>query len=235
GLRFERFGETELLDPLGDVLAAAPARVADRLRGQERCPIVLDRTDVRFWRAGAHRDAKTGEHVGRYRGGHDLVLLGEIVHRLRTKRNQVGRTAAGPLLERVPGLLEHRYLVAARARKAGSKFARAWHRALVGQNNEFGGVWHTRAADHCARQDAGSGGALHPSSHRVPQSCFALRSSLCRVADAAQGRQAAISRMLRSSADCRSKPTPGRSESRKQPSSSTASSGKPPNSPNTPG
>src|SRR5262249_3186630 len=118
GLRFERFGETELLDPLGDVLAAAPARVADRLRGQERCPIVLDRTDVRFWRAGAHRDAKTGEHVGRYRGGHDLVLLGEIVHRLRTKRNQVGRTAAGPLLERVPGLLEHRYLVAAPARAA---------------------------------------------------------------------------------------------------------------------
>src|SRR4030095_14712160 len=69
--RLQLLGQAELRDSLRDMLAAAAARIDDRPSPLPCLRVCLARADVGLWRAGAHRDAETGEHEGCRGAGHE--------------------------------------------------------------------------------------------------------------------------------------------------------------------
>ncbi len=86
GLGLQLLGQAELRNPLPDIRAAAAARIADRLRREQRRLVGFHRADVGFRRASPHRKAETGEHERRHRAGHDLAILDECLNRGRDFR-----------------------------------------------------------------------------------------------------------------------------------------------------
>ena len=160
-LGLQLLGEAELGDSLGGIVAAAAARIADRLRRHERLRVRLDGADVGLERAGADRDAERGKHIGRRAAGHDPAFLDVRLERLGAARDQVRGPAGDPLLQRLAGFLEHRHLVPARAREGGGELVQPGRVALARQDDDLGRVRHGAPRYACDRECENSREAMH--------------------------------------------------------------------------
>src|SRR5512145_76097 len=96
--------DTEVLQQLHEIYAAcADLRMRDRARRDERALQSLDRADVRFARAGAHRNADA--RASKRANVRDVPGFGELFHCLRGEDHEVGAEPGGePRHDRLGGV-----------------------------------------------------------------------------------------------------------------------------------